>query len=93
MIEGVATFLSGKGKPLGLFKDAHWEVQECLLPPASALVVVSDGLLEQLPRSIEEPNREQVLLHALTGVAPDHEAICAALGLAGIRDAPTTHRC
>ncbi|MCC6297520.1 MAG: SpoIIE family protein phosphatase [Pseudomonadales bacterium] len=86
--EGVATFLSGKGKPLGLFKDARWEVQECTLPPASALVVVSDGLLEQLPRSIEEPNREQVLLHALAGVAPDHDAICAALGLAGIRDAP-----
>lgn len=86
--EGVATFLPGKGKPLGLFKDARWEVQECTLPLASALVVVSDGLLEQLPRPIEEPNREQVLLHALTGVVPDHEAICAALGLAGIRDAP-----
>lgn len=87
MAEGHADFLSGKGKPLGLFKDARWDIQECVLPPASALVVVSDGLLEQLSNP-GELSREQVLLRTLAGVAPDHEAVCAALGLGGIRDAP-----
>lgn len=88
MTEGRATFLPGKGKPLGLFKDARWDIQDCVLPPGSALAVVSDGLLEQLAKPPGEFDRGEVLLRTLTGVAADHDAICAALGLGGIREAP-----
>ena len=88
VIDGQATFLPGKGKPLGLFKDAHWDVQECDVPPAAALVVVSDGLLEQLHQIPEDPSRDQTLLRLLSGTEPRHEAICAALGLDAIGEAP-----
>jgi len=75
-----AGFLPGRGKPLGLFKDASWEIQERDFPPNSALVVVSDGLMERIggPTSTA---REARLLELLTGVAPDHDRICDALSL------------
>lgn len=88
IVDGQADFLPGKGKPLGLFKDARWEIRECFLPPASALVVVSDGLLEQLHRLPDDQNRDQTLLRLLSGATPSHQAICSALGLDAIGEAP-----
>lgn len=88
IVDRVARFLPGKGKPLGLFREGHWEISECELPPGSALVVVSDGLLEQLERQPGE-DLDQVLLRRLTGLAENrHETLCAALDLAEIHEAP-----
>jgi serine phosphatase RsbU (regulator of sigma subunit) len=86
--DGAAEFLPGQGKPLGLFKDARWEVRERTLAPASALVVASDGLLEQIDKAPQDDSRERTLLRLLAGVPPNHQAICDALGLARIHDAP-----
>ena len=47
--EGTAKFLEGKGKPVGIFKEAHWEVYKAQLPKTFSLVVFSDGVLEILP--------------------------------------------
>lgn len=82
-----AQFLPGRGKPLGLFKDATWEIQERDFPPDSALIVVSDGLMERIEGATSVA-REARLLELLTGVAPDHDRICDALGLKAIKDAP-----
>ena len=82
-----AEFLPGSGKPLGLFKDATWEIQERDFPPDSALVVVSDGLMEQIGGATSVL-REAHLLELLAGVAPDHDCICDALGLKLIKEAP-----
>ncbi|MBK6959756.1 MAG: SpoIIE family protein phosphatase [Gammaproteobacteria bacterium] len=82
-----AGFLPGKGKPLGLFKDASWEIQERDFPPNSALVVVSDGLMERIDGTTNVA-RESRLLELLTGVPPEHERICDALGLNLIKEAP-----
>ncbi len=38
--------LSGRGKPLGLFEDANWELNTVELPPSFSLLVFSDGALE-----------------------------------------------
>ena len=88
IIDRIAGFLPGKGKPLGLFQEGHWQVSECELPPDSALVVVSDGLLELLDRQPDEDSNK-ALLRKLTGLADNrHETLCAALQLDEIRDAP-----
>lgn len=84
---GEARFLPGQGRPLGLFKGVSWQVEECDLPPAAALVIVSDGLLEQIARSQGE-SKEQALLRSLSGVTSEHAAICQALGLDRMRDSP-----
>ena len=82
-----AEFLPGRGKPLGLFKDATWEVQERDFPPNAALVVVSDGLMERIEGATSVA-REARLLELLARIPPDHDRICAALGLNLIREAP-----
>ena len=82
-----AEFLPGSGKPLGLFKDASWVIQERDFPPSSALVVVSDGLMERIGGATSAA-REAHLLDLLAGVAPDHDRICDALGLNLIKEAP-----
>lgn len=46
---GNARYLEGKGKPLGLFPEAHWQVFETQLEEPFSLVVFSDGVLEILP--------------------------------------------
>lgn len=82
-----AEFLPGRGKPLGLFTDGAWEIQERDFPPNSALVVVSDGLMERVD-GVTSVAREARLLELLTGVSPDHDRICDALGLQSIKEAP-----
>ncbi|SMF33674.1 Response regulator containing CheY-like receiver, AAA-type ATPase, and DNA-binding domains [Alteromonadaceae bacterium Bs31] len=46
---GRSEFLEGKGKPLGIFEDAEWEVNVIQLPENFSLVIFSDGILEVLP--------------------------------------------
>jgi len=38
-----------RGRPIGLFEDSRYECQEVVLPPASLLLLASDGVLELLP--------------------------------------------
>ena len=85
--DGTARFLPGHGRPLGLFKGVNWQIQECDLPPDVALVIVSDGLLEQIARAPGE-SKEQALLRSLGGVIPGHAAICQALGLDQVTESP-----
>lgn len=75
-------FLKGKGKPLGIFSDAEWEVYELDLPDKFALVICSDGVLEIMPGdSIQE--REALLLSKLSKFANrvTIEAVCESLAL------------
>lgn len=44
-----AEYLEGKGKPLGIFKDAEWTVSSIQLPQNFSLIIFSDGVLEVLP--------------------------------------------
>lgn len=41
-----ANYLPGKGKPVGIFDNAEWQVEELALPDRCALVLMSDGVFE-----------------------------------------------
>jgi serine phosphatase RsbU (regulator of sigma subunit) len=64
--EGDAKFLTGKGKPVGLFEGASWVVYKEVLPKGFQLVVFSDGVLETLPGG-DLIEKEQYLLDSLQG--------------------------
>lgn len=80
-------FLPGKGKPVGIFEYAQWEVFEATLPSNAALVVFSDGILEILPPK-ELIAKEEYLLNLLTDTGGDINRVCTRLGLDEVVDAP-----
>lgn len=86
---GRAEYLEGKGKPLGIFEDAEWEVQSIQLPAQQqfSLVVFSDGVLEVLPPDnlIEKENYLRNVLSKQEGSIED---ICAALQINSLDAAP-----
>jgi phosphoserine phosphatase RsbU/P len=82
MTEQETHFLSGKGKPVGIFEDAEWEVFTVTLPQNAALVVFSDGVLEILPPG-DLIAKEQYLLDLLRDTRGDVEQVSARLGLDG----------
>jgi phosphoserine phosphatase RsbU/P len=45
----VARFLDGRGPPVGLFPEAHFDRLELALPAAHLLALCSDGVLDALP--------------------------------------------
>lgn len=85
--ENDAWFLEGKGKPLGIFPDAKWNIYRAHLPRDHSLVIFSDGVLELLqPKDLIEKERQ--LLDLLKGTKGDLEAVCSSLGLDNLSDAP-----
>ncbi len=87
--EEKAAFLPGKGKPVGLFEDATWAIEEMKLPDNFTLLAVSDGLFDCVKGdSMEE--KEQTILDACQRVGPTggHDAICRELGVDRIENAP-----
>lgn len=87
LTEQGVNFLPGKGKPVGIFEHAQWEVYEATLPSNAALVVFSDGVLEILPPK-ELIAKEQYLLNLLEDTGGDINRVCARLGLDDLVDAP-----
>ncbi len=87
--EDKVEFLPGKGKPVGLFDDARWMVEEIVLPENFTLVVVSDGLLDCVSGD-SMAAKEQTILAACQRVGPaaGHDAICQELGIDKIEKAP-----
>jgi len=82
-----ARFLPGKGKPVGLYEDASWEVEEIALPPRFALVIASDGIFDILPgENLEQ--KERALLTAASASGMDHGRLCRSLGMDSVNDAP-----
>ena len=87
--EDKAAFLPGKGKPVGLFEEARWAIEEMALPENFTLFVVSDGLFDCISGdSMEE--KEQIILAACERVGPSggHDALCHELGIDKIEKAP-----
>lgn len=80
VVDGDARFLHGKGKPLGLFEEAEWDVYEIALPERFALTLASDGVLDMLPGA-DLIAKEEHLLSLLAEAGGDFDRICAALDL------------
>ena len=62
--DGRAQFLSGKGKPVGIFEDAAWAVEQIYLPEQFAFILLSDGIYDLLPGE-QLKDKEAKLLAAL----------------------------
>ncbi len=80
-------YLQGKGKPIGIFKDAEWEIESVQLPEEFSLMVFSDGVLEVLP---EEGliGKEAHLLRSMDECDGGIDSICKALNINDIDAAP-----
>lgn len=85
--DGEARFLEGKGKPVGIFKDATWEVFHATLPEKFSLMVFSDGVLEVLPAP-DLIGKEQCLLDLMKNNTGDLASIWSSLGLDKLKDMP-----
>lgn len=79
--------LPGKGKPVGIFPDASWDVEEIALPEKFAMVLLSDGVLEFLPgKSLEE--KEHYIADSVAKTDKSLEQVCEKLGINQIKDVP-----
>jgi sigma-B regulation protein RsbU (phosphoserine phosphatase) len=87
VISEAPEYLVGKGKPLGIFEDAEWQVNTVKLPPQFSLVVFSDGVLEVLPPQ-DLIDKESYLLDMLSKTDGSIESIYRHLKLDGREAAP-----
>lgn len=82
-----ASYLNGRGKPVGIFKDIDWEIYKCELPEKFALVCFSDGVLEILPEQ-ELQDKEASLLKLISSSSGSLDSVCNTLVIKEIRDNP-----
>jgi phosphoserine phosphatase RsbU/P len=80
-------FLSAKGRPLGLFPDQSWPMQETVLKPGAQLLGFSDGVLEVMPAK-DLLQKEEALLKQLSGSVANIDEIIDALGINEVEEAP-----
>jgi len=73
-----SVYLEGRGKPVGIFKDATWQVYSLQLPEEFSLSCFSDGVLEILPRETIQEKEEQ-LLQKVTESSGTLESVCNTL--------------
>lgn len=85
--QGETRFLEGKGKPLGLFPDAHWQVYQTQLTEPFSLVVFSDGVLEILPPT-DLIAKEAMLLEMVSEAGGEMDQIYARFKLDSRLEAP-----
>ena len=64
VVDGEAVFLPGKGKPVGIFEDAIWQVEELEMPERSSLVLLSDGVFDLFPEA-QISDKETAILKLL----------------------------
>ena len=75
-----ATYLQGKGKPIGIFPNASWEVYRVTLPFHYRLIVLSDGVLEILSGQ-ELVDKETTLAKLIAGSGDSIDDLFTALKL------------
>ncbi len=87
LADGQAEYLTGQGKPVGIFRELSWDVYSKDLPDNFSLACFSDGVLEILPpEGLQE--KEAYLLDLLSQGDGDIETICNQLALDSIEEAP-----
>lgn len=82
-----ANYLTGTGKPVGLYEDNQWQVYHSRMPEDGALVTFSDGILEIIPgENLLE--KEQTLLQSVADTDGSLEAVIKKLDLDAVSDVP-----
>lgn len=85
--DGCATFLRGKGQPVGLFEHSVYSDEQMPLPQAFSLSLFSDGVLEVLPEKYLI-TREAALPKLISAAQGDYTQIVERLGLANCSNMP-----
>ena len=85
IVDGVADYLPGKGKPVGIFEEASWQVEEITLPKRCAVVLLSDGIFDLVPDT-DLVDKEQTLLRVLGDSPKDIESLKQALSVDFVED-------
>ena len=82
-----ARWLSFRSRPVGLFEGSEFSSRHIDLPQEFLLLLVSDGILELLPRGLSE-SKSGALLAAVTESRITLEGLAAKLGVKGQRELP-----
>ena len=85
IVDGCAQYLPGKGKPVGIFESASWEVEQIVLPERCALVLLSDGVFDLVPDK-DLIDKEETLLRFLARSSDNLESLKAALSVDFLED-------
>ncbi|MBU2885957.1 SpoIIE family protein phosphatase [Gilvimarinus agarilyticus] len=85
--DGKAEYLTGRGKPVGIFKDISWHIHAMTLPEQFSLVCFSDGVLEILPDDSLQ-KKEAHLLELIAQKAQNLETVCDALNIKDVSETP-----
>jgi phosphoserine phosphatase RsbU/P len=85
--QGTAIYLEGQGKPVGIFKDAKWQIYHRQLPENFALICFSDGVLE-LCNKKDLAEKEADLLKKLSLSTGTLESVCNTLSINQVKDNP-----
>jgi sigma-B regulation protein RsbU (phosphoserine phosphatase) len=85
IIDGCAHYLPGKGKPVGIFESASWEVEQIVLPERCALVLLSDGVFDLVPDK-DLMDKEETLLRFLARSSENLESLKVALSIDFLED-------
>ncbi len=80
-------YLTGKGKPVGIFADAEWKVNAITLPEKFSLIAFSDGILEVIPAE-DLIEKENYLLNIVKDNAESVESIIKAFGIHDMESVP-----
>lgn len=83
-----ARFLPGTGKPIGLFTNAQWQVNQVSLPDQSfSLLLFSDGILELIEQN-DLIEKEQALLTLVEKTKGSLDAMVQDLNINNIQELP-----
>ncbi|MCO2283399.1 response regulator [Pseudomonas aeruginosa] len=86
-VEGQASYLEGRGLPVGLFDDATYDDRVMELPPSFSLSLFSDGILDVLPGATLK-EKEASLPEQVAAVGGTLDGLRQVFGLANLAEMP-----
>ncbi|MUI42342.1 two-component system response regulator RssB [Pseudomonas aeruginosa] len=86
-VEGQASYLKGRGLPVGLFDDATYDDRVMELPPSFSLSLFSDGILDVLPGATLK-EKEASLPEQVAAAGGTLDGLRQVFGLANLAEMP-----
>lgn len=86
-VDGQASYLEGRGLPVGLFDDASYDDRVMELPPSFSLSLFSDGILDVLPGATLK-EKEASLPERVAAAGGTLDGLRQVFGLANLAEMP-----
>ncbi|ALY60699.1 TPA: SpoIIE family protein phosphatase [Pseudomonas aeruginosa] len=86
-VDGQASYLEGRGLPVGLFDDASYDDRVIELPPSFSLSLFSDGILDVLPGATLK-EKEALLPEQVAAAGGTLDGLRQVFGLANLAEMP-----